>query len=256
MYAEFGGKRSHALRVPAHEAGRRGRGRQDHRQSAPTSTTSRRAAPCRSAWSSTSPAARCRPTSSPSSSASSTTSSTASRASSTTASATSPGRASARAPFGKGFRLEHFGKVIHARIHEVFGNIVDKVQVHLTTDAGRGRRAHRGGARRLRRAQRAHRQPHRRVGRHLLQLPALPELRAQPRLRGQPRARGPVRRLQLARLQGRASRSTPPAPTSRCPRASSSTRSRASSAAPTSSSTSTPTRRSRGSPSTPSWRRR
>ena len=36
--------------------------------------------------------------------------------------------------FGKGFRLEHFGKVLHARIHEVFGNIVDKVQVYLTTD--------------------------------------------------------------------------------------------------------------------------
>ncbi|HET6494735.1 MAG TPA: acetyl-CoA decarbonylase/synthase complex subunit alpha/beta [Thermoleophilia bacterium] len=35
----------------------------------------------------------------------------------------------------KGFRMEHFGKVIHARIHEVFGNIVDKVQVYLTTDA-------------------------------------------------------------------------------------------------------------------------
>jgi acetyl-CoA synthase len=36
--------------------------------------------------------------------------------------------------FAKGFRLDHFGKVIHARIHEVFGNIVDKVQVYLTTD--------------------------------------------------------------------------------------------------------------------------
>ncbi len=33
----------------------------------------------------------------------------------------------------KGFKLEHFGKVLHARIHEVFGNIIDKVQVHLTT---------------------------------------------------------------------------------------------------------------------------
>jgi acetyl-CoA synthase len=39
-----------------------------------------------------------------------------------------------KATYEKGFRLEHFGKVIHARIHEVFGNIVDKVQVHLTTD--------------------------------------------------------------------------------------------------------------------------
>jgi acetyl-CoA synthase len=40
-----------------------------------------------------------------------------------------------KSTFAKGFRLEHFGKVIHARIHEVFGNIVDKVQVTLTTDA-------------------------------------------------------------------------------------------------------------------------
>ena len=35
----------------------------------------------------------------------------------------------------KGFKMEHFGKVLHARIHEVFGNIVDKAQVYLTTDA-------------------------------------------------------------------------------------------------------------------------
>ncbi len=35
----------------------------------------------------------------------------------------------------KGFRMEHFGKVIHARVHEVFGNIVDKVQVYITTDS-------------------------------------------------------------------------------------------------------------------------
>jgi len=35
--------------------------------------------------------------------------------------------------YAKGFRMEHFGRALHARIHEVFGNIVDKVQVHLTT---------------------------------------------------------------------------------------------------------------------------
>ena len=39
-----------------------------------------------------------------------------------------------KATYEKGFRLEHFGKVIHARVHEVFGNMVDKVQVRLTTD--------------------------------------------------------------------------------------------------------------------------
>jgi acetyl-CoA synthase len=36
--------------------------------------------------------------------------------------------------FNKGFRLEHIGKVIHARIHEVFGNIIDKAQVLVTTE--------------------------------------------------------------------------------------------------------------------------
>ncbi len=104
--------------------------------------------------------------------------------------------------FAKGFRLEHFGKVIHARIHEVFGNIVDKVQVTLTTDAAEVDERIEEARAGLRRAQRAHRQPHRRVGRHLLLVPALPELRAQPRLRGQPRTRRSLRGLQLAGLQG------------------------------------------------------
>jgi acetyl-CoA synthase len=36
--------------------------------------------------------------------------------------------------FEKGLRLEHLGKLLHARIHDVFGNIVDKVQVKLITD--------------------------------------------------------------------------------------------------------------------------
>ncbi|MFO7741128.1 MAG: acetyl-CoA decarbonylase/synthase complex subunit alpha/beta [Anaerolineae bacterium] len=34
----------------------------------------------------------------------------------------------------KGFDLEHFGKVYHARFHADFGNIVDKVQVTIITD--------------------------------------------------------------------------------------------------------------------------
>ncbi len=36
--------------------------------------------------------------------------------------------------YAKGFRLEHLGKLLHARIHAVFGNIVDKAQVTLLTD--------------------------------------------------------------------------------------------------------------------------
>ncbi len=34
----------------------------------------------------------------------------------------------------KGFKLEHFGKIYHARFHADFGNIVDKVQVTVITD--------------------------------------------------------------------------------------------------------------------------
>jgi len=39
-----------------------------------------------------------------------------------------------KADFEKGFRLEHLGKTLHARIHAVFGNIIDKVQVTLITE--------------------------------------------------------------------------------------------------------------------------
>ncbi len=34
----------------------------------------------------------------------------------------------------KGFKLEHFGKILHARFHSDFGAIVDKVQVTIITD--------------------------------------------------------------------------------------------------------------------------
>jgi len=33
----------------------------------------------------------------------------------------------------KGFKLEHIGKILHARLHQDFGNIVDKVQVTIYT---------------------------------------------------------------------------------------------------------------------------
>ncbi len=39
-----------------------------------------------------------------------------------------------RAAVDKGFRLEHLGKILHARLHADFGAIVDKVQVTLYTD--------------------------------------------------------------------------------------------------------------------------
>jgi len=36
--------------------------------------------------------------------------------------------------YKKGFRLKHFGVIIHARFHDVYGEIVDKVQITLITD--------------------------------------------------------------------------------------------------------------------------
>jgi acetyl-CoA synthase len=38
------------------------------------------------------------------------------------------------AAFDKGFNLEHFGKILHARFHADFGAIVDKVQVTIYTE--------------------------------------------------------------------------------------------------------------------------
>ena len=36
--------------------------------------------------------------------------------------------------FKKGFRLKHFGIILHSQFHDVFGEIIDKVQVTLITD--------------------------------------------------------------------------------------------------------------------------
>src|SRR4030043_142723 len=40
----------------------------------------------------------------------------------------------AKDTYSKGFRLSHFGTILHARMHAAFGKIVDKVQVTLITD--------------------------------------------------------------------------------------------------------------------------
>ena len=42
-----------------------------------------------------------------------------------------------KAAADKGFNLEHFGKILHARFHADFGAIVDKVQVTIYTDPSR-----------------------------------------------------------------------------------------------------------------------
>ena len=41
--------------------------------------------------------------------------------------------------FASGFRLRHFGTILHARIHDVYGKIVDKVQVTIISDEARAR---------------------------------------------------------------------------------------------------------------------
>ena len=42
----------------------------------------------------------------------------------------------AKSTYDKGFDLEHFGKILHARLHADFGAIVDKVQVKIITEPG------------------------------------------------------------------------------------------------------------------------
>lgn len=42
-----------------------------------------------------------------------------------------------KAAVASGFRLRHFGSIIHARIHDVYGKLVDKVQVTVMTDDAR-----------------------------------------------------------------------------------------------------------------------
>jgi acetyl-CoA synthase len=39
-----------------------------------------------------------------------------------------------KAAYGAGFRLKHLGTIIHARIHDVYGKIVDKVRVTIYSD--------------------------------------------------------------------------------------------------------------------------
>ena len=105
--------------------------------------------------------------------------------------------------FKDGFVLKHFGDILTTQLKHKFDNIVDKVQVTLLCGRGRREGEERGGAQGLPRTQYPSCHDDRRVRRHLLLLPPLPELRAEPRLRGVSRAARPLRRLQLARCQGR-----------------------------------------------------
>ncbi|MHB9030324.1 MAG: acetyl-CoA decarbonylase/synthase complex subunit alpha/beta, partial [Candidatus Latescibacterota bacterium] len=44
--------------------------------------------------------------------------------------------------FRKGFRLKHFGIILHAQLHELFGEIIDKVQVTLISDKAKVEEIH------------------------------------------------------------------------------------------------------------------
>ena len=57
------------------------------------------------------------------------------------------------AAFAKGFRLRHYGEILHAKLLSNYPAIVDKVKVTLITDAGRGRTAAGNSPQDLRRAQ-------------------------------------------------------------------------------------------------------
>ena len=46
----------------------------------------------------------------------------------------SPGSVSAKGAVDKGFRLSHLGKILHAKFHQDFGAIFDKVQVKVYTE--------------------------------------------------------------------------------------------------------------------------
>ena len=49
----------------------------------------------------------------------------------------------------KGFRLSHLGKILHAKFHQDFGAIFDKVQVKVYTESKAGGRDSRKGERSL-----------------------------------------------------------------------------------------------------------
>ena len=48
----------------------------------------------------------------------------------------------------KGFSLSHIGSILHAKYHQDFGSVLDKVQVKIFTDQNKGRRAPRNRPRR------------------------------------------------------------------------------------------------------------
>ncbi len=155
--------------------------------------------------------------------------------------------------FAKGLRLRHYGEILHAKLLSRLPGHRGQGQGHADHRPGRGRAAPGRRPQGLRRAQPPAGVDDRRVGGHLLLLPAVPVLRAQPRLHHHAGAAGPVRRLQLAgrqgRLRDRRDRPQPAGQEGRMPRPGAAASGRAS----TSTSIRTATRPSTASAPTPSW---
>ena len=85
----------------------------------------------------------------------------------------------------KGFRLKHIGIILHAKLHQDFGRIFDKLQVTIYTDEAKVKQI-------VEQARAAYAERDARIEgmtdkyRHLLFLPALPVICAQPCLHHQP----------------------------------------------------------------------
>ena len=82
------------------------------------------------------------------------------------------------------------GKIIHAKYHQDFGAIFDKVQIKIYTEEAKVEEGAGAGQGRLTPARRPHRGHDGRDHRHLLLLHALPVLCPQPRLRDRPERTG------------------------------------------------------------------
>ena len=106
------------------------------------------------------------------------------------------------AAIDKGFTLKDIGVVLHAKYHQDFGKILDKVQVTLYTKQEDVDKLTKRARAEYRTRDEACREDDRRGCGDLLLLLLVSVLCPQPRVYGQPRADRSVRRLQLDGLQG------------------------------------------------------
>jgi CO dehydrogenase/acetyl-CoA synthase beta subunit len=107
-----------------------------------------------------------------------------------------------KAAVEKGFTLKDIGVVLHAKFHQDFGKILDKVEVTLYTKKEDVDKITAEAKSAYKTARRARGEDDRRGRGDLLLLHPVPVLCPHPRLHRQPGAYRPVRRLQLDGLQG------------------------------------------------------